>query len=123
MTQSKERVEAGLGFCADSYELNCQTYCSPGSSPSRLRTGSAPPTFDSSSLFLYMENDIYTRSFSKEPSYNLYNDPTETSQIDSKLPEEFHLKNFMSLSKNEVLVKFMLDGQFEQAFCTLKCRG
>ncbi len=32
-------------------------------SPPKNRAGSAPPTFDSSSLFLYMEDDVYTRSF------------------------------------------------------------
>ena len=31
----------------------------------KSRSGSAPPTFDSSSLFLYMEDDVYTRSFTK----------------------------------------------------------
>jgi len=31
----------------------------------KTRAGSAPPTFDSSSLFLYMEDDVYTRSFTK----------------------------------------------------------
>lgn len=34
----------------------------------KTRAGSAPPVFDSSSLFLYMEDDVYTRSFTKGPS-------------------------------------------------------
>lgn len=32
---------------------------------SKNRAGSAPPTLDSSYLFLYQEDDVYTRSFTK----------------------------------------------------------
>ncbi len=60
---TKEEDEDGLRQCLDALDLDWHL---PEAAPhQKNRAGSAPPTFDSSSLFLYMEDDVYTRSFTK----------------------------------------------------------
>ena len=68
----KERVfkkDSELGQASDTGALefnNNHLFASNGSA--KTRSGSAPPLLDSSSLFLYMEeDDVYTRSFTKGP--------------------------------------------------------
>ena len=66
----------------DSLEKNEDDMRSP-----KNRAGSAPPNFDSSYLFLYQEDDLYTRSFSKgysnmrkDNSYNEFNEVNKHKQ-------------------------------------------
>lgn len=64
---SKKNYEEDQRASEGSEEGNghSQDETSPGGA--KFRSGSAPPAIDSSSLFLYMEDDVYTRSFSKGP--------------------------------------------------------
>ena len=57
--------DLGLAQYLEALDLDLRPRDSGEISPPKNRAGSAPPTFDSSSLFLYMEDDVYTRSFTK----------------------------------------------------------
>ena len=65
-SSAKEEDEEGLvSHYFNNLNLDSHSQDSATSLPPKNRPGSAPPTFDSSSLFLYMEDDVYTRSFTK----------------------------------------------------------
>ncbi len=57
--------EEGLAQYFDALDLDLRSRENGEPTGTKGRAGSAPPTFDSSSLFLYMEDDVYTRSFTK----------------------------------------------------------
>lgn len=70
------------------------------------RAGSAPPNFDSSYLFLYQEDDVYTRSFSKgftnmrkENSYNEFNEVNKHKHNKPNMPLPLFQEDYRS-SKN-----------------------
>jgi len=75
----------------------------------KVRAGSAPPVFDSSSLFLYMEDDVYTRSFTKGPcvrkeSFNdiSLNHSKQKINNSSQVIEELNKNDSKQLSKDIV---------------------
>jgi hypothetical protein len=72
----------------------------------KFRSGSAPLTLDPSALFLYMEDDDYTRSFSKGPINNSRQDFQNSSDNEeiSKSIEAFKLLGLRNGSKGIVFV-------------------
>ena len=69
MREKITKKDEGAGLISDTGALEVNSHSLfQSNGPPKTRSGSAPPLLDSSSLFLYLEeDDVYTRSFTKGP--------------------------------------------------------